>query len=153
MEIDAVKKKEQMSQKEEIVGLQNNIVQEKTRVTVPTLNQRISVLQEERNTLIKEISLLKLQCENLSVNNATLSGMLLSKLKGDAAKNSGKSNRLHNMKEVQHGLQRQAQSEMESLLLPQSENNLETWVSVSATKREKPIKQIFDILHKSSDWN
>ena len=135
------------------MGLQNNIVQEKTRVTVPTLNQRITVLQEERNTFIKEISLLKLQCENLSVNNATLSGMLLSKLKGDAAKNSGKSNRLHNMKEVQHGLQRQAQSEMENLLLPQSENNLETWVSVSETKREKPIKQIFDILHKSSDWN
>ena len=153
MKMGAVKEREQISQKEEIVGLQNNIAQEKTRVTVPTLNQRISVLQEERNTLIKEISLLKLQCENLTVNNATLIGMLLSKLKGDAVKNSGKSNRLHNMKEVQHGLQRQAQSEMENLLLPQSENNLETWVSGSATKTEKAIKQIFDILLKSSNWN
>ena len=148
MEMGAVKAKEQISLTEEIEGLQNNIAQEKTRVTVPTLNQRISVLQEERTTLIKEISLLKLQCENLTVNNAT---MLLSKLKGDAAKNSGKTNRLHNMKEVQHGL---AQSEMENLLLSQTETNLETWVPALGTKPEKQIKQIhvFDILLKSCNW-
>ena len=141
MEMGAVKDREQKSQKEEIEGLQN-ITQEKTRVTIP-----------ERNTLIKEISLLKLQCENLTVNNATLIGMLLSKLRGDAAKNSGKSNILHNMKEVHHGPQRRAQSEMENLLLPQSENNLETWVPALGTKTEKQIKQIFDILLKSSNWN
>ena len=152
MEMGAVKDREQNSQKEEIEGLQN-IAQEKTRVTIPTLNQRISVLQEERNTLIKEISLLKLQCGNLTVNNATLIGMVLSKLRGDAAKNSGKSNILHNMKEVHHGPKRRAQSEMENLLLPQSENNLETWVPALGTKTEKQIKQIFDILLKSSNWN
>ena len=138
MEMGAIKDREQKSQKEEIEGLQN-IAQEKTRVTIP-----------ERNTLIKEISLLKLQCENLTVNNATLIEMLLSKLRGDAAKNSGKSNILHNMKEVHHGPQRRAQSEMEDLLLPQSENNLGTWVPALGTKTEK---QIFDILLKSSYWN
>ena len=122
-------------------------------MTIPTLDQRISVLQEERNTLIKEISLLKLQCGNLTVNNATLIGMILSKLRGDAAKNSGKSNILHNMKEVHHGPQRRAQSEMENLLLPQSEYNLETWVPALGTKTEKQIKQIFDSLLKSSNWN
>ena len=40
MEMGVEKDREQKSQKEEIEGLQN-IAREKTRVTIPTLNQRI----------------------------------------------------------------------------------------------------------------
>ena len=57
------------------------------------------------------------------------------------------------MKEVHHGTLGKVQSEKEHLLLSQTETNLETWVPALGTKTEKQIKQIFDILLKSSNWN
>ena len=153
MEMVAVKDREQKQNEEEQVGPQNNITQEKPRVTVPKLNHRISVLQEDRDRLNMENSLLKWHCDNLTINNKSLIGILLSKLRGDAAKNIGNFERLNNMKEVHHGTLGKVQSEKEHLLLSQTETNLETWVPALGTKTENQIKQIFDILLKSCNWN